>query len=172
MAKITYVDHGDTIIGYGTKEEAIAKGLVHRIARVFILNSEGEILIQKRSDKATIPGRWDQSAAGHVDEGEDYLTAAARETREEVGIERVDLTEVGKYYSEELDDGLLKKRYTTLFTGVFDGERLEGDGEVSDVMWIPPLALKSWMNDKPEDFTQGFIQCYDYFERKLQEAIS
>lgn len=166
MAKITYVDNNDTVIGYGTKEEAIAKGLIHRIARVFVFNSEGEILIQKRSEKAAIPGRWDQSAAGHVDEGEDYLAAALRETREEVGIEGVYLFEVGKYYSEETDDDLLKKRFTGLFTTVFDGDRLEGDGEVAEVQWISPSALKTWMSNTPEDFTQGFIQCYEYFQGK------
>jgi len=32
------------------------------------------------------PGYWDTSSAGHVDSGEDYLTAANRELQEELGI--------------------------------------------------------------------------------------
>ena len=33
------------------------------------------------------PGRWDSSCSGHVDAGEDYDFAAARELREELGLD-------------------------------------------------------------------------------------
>ncbi|EDY82714.1 hydrolase, NUDIX family, putative [Verrucomicrobiia bacterium DG1235] len=42
--------------------------------------------MQKRSKtKDTWPGAWDSSCSGHVDSGEDYLTAAHRELDEELG---------------------------------------------------------------------------------------
>ena len=53
-----------------TRGEVHAKGLWHQAAHVWIYNSKGEILLQKRSmQKESWPGRWDISAAGHVQQG-------------------------------------------------------------------------------------------------------
>jgi 8-oxo-dGTP pyrophosphatase MutT (NUDIX family) len=47
-----------------------------------------EVLLQKRSmSKKNAPGKWDISAAGHIDEGETALETAVREAREELGLE-------------------------------------------------------------------------------------
>lgn len=163
MSNITFVDDNDELIGYGTKKEAIAKGIAHRISRIFVFNSAGELLIQKRSPFVNVPNRWDQSAAGHVDEGEDYATAAARELEEEVGISGVPLKEVAKMYSEELDDGFVKKRFNVIFTTKYDGNIKTNEREVSDYKWIKPEELERWMQDSPDDFTQGFLQNYKHF---------
>lgn len=55
----------------------------------FIKREEGKtfVLFQKRSAKVQNGGFYDASAGGHIDEGEDALTAALRETREEVGLD-------------------------------------------------------------------------------------
>jgi isopentenyldiphosphate isomerase len=45
------------------------------------------VFLQKRSMlKDTAPGKWDSSCSGHLDSGEDYLTAAVRELNEEIGL--------------------------------------------------------------------------------------
>ncbi len=60
----------------------------HLVVHVCILNSEGEMLVQKRSmRKDSFPGMWDVSAAGSALSGEDSRAAAARELREELGLE-------------------------------------------------------------------------------------
>ena len=166
MANITFVDSNDTVIGYGPRAEAIKNALIHRIARVFLFNSKGELLIQKRSDShASLPGRWDQSAAGHVDEGEDYAHAAERELHEEVGVGNVPLQESVKFYSEETDEPKVKKRFNVLFVGNYDGASKIDNYEVSDTRWISLDDLQRWMNDKPEDFTQGFIKCLEAYHK-------
>jgi isopentenyldiphosphate isomerase len=59
----------------------------------------GRIALQQRGEQDS-HGRWDVSVAGHQDVGEDDISAAARETAEELGIpvrsER--LTRVGRPY--------------------------------------------------------------------------
>src|SRR3989344_7013830 len=117
MPQITYVDEKDNVIGAGSKEDAWKNGIIHRIARIFLFNSKGELLITKRGDTlSSLPGRWDQSAACHVDEGEDYLTAAKRELEEEVEIKNVELTEKGKFFTDETDEtGKIKKRFSMLY---------------------------------------------------------
>ncbi len=63
--------------------------LVHRTSHVVVFHPDGmRLLLQKRSRNKDIqPGRWDTAVGGHLDVGEDYLTAASREAREELGLE-------------------------------------------------------------------------------------
>jgi 16S rRNA (adenine1518-N6/adenine1519-N6)-dimethyltransferase len=161
MADITFVDENDNVIGHGPKREALEHGIAHRIARIFLLNSKGEILIQKRSSTVTSnPNKWDQSAAGHVDAGETYEEAAHRELKEEVGAEGVELKEVSKYFQEETDKRR-RKRFNTLYIGIYDGRVTPDGDEVSEVKWISPVALETWMKECPEEFTQGSIRSFE-----------
>ena len=55
-------------------------------AKVVLLAPDGETLLLRRSATDTRrPLEWDL-AGGMVDEGEDYISAAVRETLEEAGI--------------------------------------------------------------------------------------
>ena len=74
--------------------EEIPQGHYHLVVHVWIRNSKGQYLISQRSaDRPTCPLLW-ECVGGSVVKGEDSLTGALRETREEVGI--VLLPEDGK----------------------------------------------------------------------------
>lgn len=167
MPNISFVDDKDNVIGAGSKKEAWEKGIIHRISRIFLFNSKGELLITKRADHlVSLPGKWDQSAAGHVDEGEDYMTAAQRELFEEVGVKNVKLIEKGKSFTDETDEtGKIKKRFSTLFLGKYDGKVSPNPEEVSVIRWINPKDLSTWMDEKPNDFTKGFIENFKHFQK-------
>lgn len=61
--------------------------LIHRVVHVLIFNEEGKLLLQKRSlNKDVAPGKWDTSVGGHINLGEDPMTATRREMEEELGI--------------------------------------------------------------------------------------
>ncbi len=62
--------------------------LIHRAVQVAVRHSEtGDWLLQKRSQYKDIqPGKWDTACGGHLQIGENYLTAAVREIAEELGI--------------------------------------------------------------------------------------
>lgn len=63
------------------------KGFWHAEIRVWIVNENNNILVQRRSfDKDVNPGMLSVSAGGHIDAGETPLVGAIRETEEEVGI--------------------------------------------------------------------------------------
>lgn len=69
-----------------TREEAHTQGVWHRAIIVAIINSNNQILIQKRAQgKEKFPGLWDLSVAGHVPFGHDSVSCAASEIMEEVG---------------------------------------------------------------------------------------
>jgi isopentenyldiphosphate isomerase len=61
--------------------------LMHRVVHVLVINKNGDILLQKRSQKKDVaPGKWDTSVGGHVCMGEDLLSSSKREMHEELGI--------------------------------------------------------------------------------------
>jgi len=69
------------------KSEAHRLGLWHASVHVWITNTKGEVLLQKRaSNKDTFPNLWDVSVAGHLTFGDTPLKAALREVQEEIGI--------------------------------------------------------------------------------------
>ena len=61
-------------------------GIWHREVACWIMNKEGEILVQKRAKtKEHAPGKWDITA-GHVKPSEKTNEAMSREIQEELGI--------------------------------------------------------------------------------------
>lgn len=66
--------------------EKIPDGYYHMVVHVWIRNSKGEYLISQRSaDRPDFPLMW-ECVGGSVIKGEDSLTGALRETKEEVGL--------------------------------------------------------------------------------------
>lgn len=82
------VDENDKVVGTALRSECHGNpSLIHRTAHVVVFNSDGRILLQKRSSGKDIqPGKWDTAVGGHLMPGEDYLSAARREMSEELGI--------------------------------------------------------------------------------------
>lgn len=63
-----------------------APGEYRLVVHVCLFNSQGQLLIQRRTPNKDIwPGRWDVSVGGGVDAGETSRQAAEREFREELG---------------------------------------------------------------------------------------
>lgn len=88
------VDQDDNVIGKKRRSEVYAENLSNfRVVNVFLVNSEGEIWIPRRSaNKRIFPLHLDMSMGGHVESGENYEDALKRELQEELNI---DVTKVG-----------------------------------------------------------------------------
>jgi isopentenyldiphosphate isomerase len=66
--------------------QPLKEGEYHLVVHIWIRNSEGEYLIQKRSEKVKLwPGIW-AATGGAAIKGESSLDAALREAKEELGI--------------------------------------------------------------------------------------
>ena len=82
-------DEAGNRIGRALRSECHGNpALLHHTSHVVVFHpAGGRILLQQRSRSKDIqPGKWDTAVGGHVDAGEDYLTAALRELREELGV--------------------------------------------------------------------------------------
>lgn len=66
--------------------EEVPQGFYHLVVDIWIWNCKGEYLISQRSaDRPAYPLMW-ECVGGSVTKGEDSLTGALRETKEEVGL--------------------------------------------------------------------------------------
>jgi isopentenyldiphosphate isomerase len=85
---VPLVDEKGMVIGKATRKEVHrGPGKLHPVIHLHIINSKGEIYLQRRSmTKDTFPGKWDTSVGGHVDLGETIEQALLRETAEELNI--------------------------------------------------------------------------------------
>lgn len=85
-----YEEDGEPVIDKGLTMRRAANGVLHGAAHLWIWrvkDGEQQILLQKRaSDSKTWPDHFDISAAGHQNFNEAPLSAALRETKEELGI--------------------------------------------------------------------------------------
>lgn len=80
-------DKGE-VIGVIDKDVAHKEGKLHRSIHLWIINDDGEILLQYRcGSKKLYPNTWDVSVGGHVSTKENSIDALSRETKEELGID-------------------------------------------------------------------------------------
>ena len=164
---ITVVDEQDAPIGSATKQEVWRVGLRHRTVRIIIQNDKGEILLQKRAKtKQPYPGRWDNSVAGHVDAGEDYLAAANREISEETGGLDIPIKEIGYYKSDKTSsDGKILNRYTKVYKGSSNDTPVNfPKDEIEEFKWFKVEEIKKLFSEHPETVTDGLRRVItDYF---------
>lgn len=103
------------------------------VVQVILFNAKGQMLIQQRqSDKLGWPDKWDVTAGGSVQAGENSQQAAARELREELGIV-MDFTgirpNVNSTFTEGFTDVYLAEKEIDLKNVTLQKE------EVQDVRW-------------------------------------
>jgi len=165
--KLNLVDENDKIIGTDLRDNCHQQGLWHRRSTVFVFNSEGKLLVQKRAPNMSRPNMWCGSASGHVLAGESYEDAAQRELKEELGIE-CDLKEVGQL-KVEVDFSLNDKEreHHKLFSCQSDGPFNIQQEELSQVKFISLDKIKKNIQKNPENYTPGFIEEVKYYLKNI-----
>ncbi len=151
------VDERDHVLYQATRRETHARNLLHRAVHILVFNKHRCCLLQKRSllkDKQ--PGKWDSSAAGHVDAGEDYDAAAKRELREELGIETDRLIGLAALPPSR-DTGW---EHVRVYAARYDGKVNFPAAEISGVLPFPIDMIDQWLQRRPQDFAPSFIRCW------------
>ena len=159
---VILVDADDNSIGTISKLDAHRTGQLHRAFSVFIVNSSGQILLQRRaSAKYHSGGLWTNACCGHPRPGESTHVAAERRLEEEMGI-RCALTEVSAFtYCADLANDLIEHELDHVFVGTFSGDPRPSATEVGDWRWISLQSLRDWVATDRDAFTAWFTFALD-----------
>jgi isopentenyldiphosphate isomerase len=133
--------------------------LIHRVVHVLIFNTEGKLLLQKRSlNKDVAPGKWDTSVGGHLNLGEDPLRAAKREMEEELGISFGEQRFLYSYIHTNSYETELVYTYACLY----EGEIFLNPDEIDEV--------KFWsLGEIHENLGKGILS--DNFEQEISNYM-
>ncbi|MGF1483939.1 MAG: NUDIX domain-containing protein [Opitutales bacterium] len=147
------VDPQDRVIGRERRAVVHARGLYHRAVHILVVNSTGQLLLQRRSlSKDTNPGKWTTACCGHVDAGEDYLQAAHRELTEELGIAELPpeaLREVWRHRPCRATG----MEFIRVYRLLWDGDLLPDPQEISELRWLSSGDLSEAIAERPRVFT-------------------
>ncbi|MCQ8105725.1 NUDIX domain-containing protein [Methylomonas sp. SURF-2] len=149
---LAVVDELDRIIAYRPRREIHALSLRHRAVHILVFNRDGQLLLQKRSrNKDLNQGLWDSSAAGHVDQGEDYADCAPRELREELGIDAA-LTDLFKL--EACPE--LGMEFIRVYQCRHDGPFSFAAEEIDELQWLRLDEVDNRVNGDDAALTETF----------------
>ena len=78
--------------------------LLHPVVHLHVLNSSGELFLQKRSmNKDIQPGKWDTSVGGHVDPGETVENALVKRSLRGTGSGKFQVQVFMQIYLDIID---------------------------------------------------------------------
>lgn len=158
------VNEQDEVIGKDTRKNVHDNHRIHRGVHVIVVNSRGEILIQKRSKaKDYYPGYFDMSVGAQVQSGESYEESAIRELYEELGCSTSELNYIGDYdaYSERQRE---KRR---LFIHICEGPFSPSSDEIESIAFMSIDDIARAMENEP--FTEGFKNSFKIYVDSIRK---
>ncbi len=128
----------------------------HLVVHVWIVNSRGKWLISQRAaSRPTYPLKW-ECPGGSVTAGEDSLTGAIREAKEEVGVDLEPAQ--GKLVNSTVRDHFqdIKDDWVFLYDGEINLANATTD-EVCDMRWMTVEEIRQLFDAGEMVHTQGYF---------------
>lgn len=154
---VILVDEKDNEKGKEEKMKAHEKGLLHRAFSIFIFNSEGLMLLQKRAlHKYHSAGLWSNACCSHPMPKEETINAAHRRLKQELGFDTQLEKKFSFIYKADVGNDLIEHEFDHVFFGVYNGKIKINTEEVAETRWINKKKLLEEIRKKPEQFTAWF----------------
>jgi isopentenyl-diphosphate delta-isomerase len=155
--QVILVDEQDKAIGEMEKLEAHKSGRLHRAFSVFIFNSEGKMLLQRRAlSKYHSAGLWTNACCSHPAPGEETMQSAERRLKEELGFTTSLEKAFDFIYNVKFQNGLIEHEFDHVFTGVYDGVIEMNEEEVVDFTFETIDSIWTSLSDNSEKYTEWF----------------
>jgi len=162
------------------RDKAHKVGAWHRAVLLCIINSMGQVFMQKRSaTKKLWGGCWDVACGGHIEAGEFGLPSIIREAREELGIELIpsDIHYVSCIRSDNKTDKRWDRHFNEYYIAFIDldvGAIKTQAGEVDEVRWMDYADFKDMVKSRSPQITAKW-SAHDtyvkYLDKHAQKGI-
>jgi isopentenyl-diphosphate Delta-isomerase len=160
--QVVLVDERGAEVGVAPKLDVHVDGRLHRAFSVFVFDSAGRMLLQRRADgKYHSPGFWSNAACGHPRPGEPTDAAARRRLREEMGLECALEPRMTMRYRAEVGAGLVEHEFDHLYVATCDDRPRPHPDEVSEWRWMGAADLRADVAAAPERYTPWFRLALD-----------
>ena len=171
--QVILVDRLGKEIGVEEKLKAHREGKLHRAFSVFIFNTQGELLLQKRSrTKYHSSELWTNTCCSHPRPGETYQCAARRRLNEEMGFDCQLNALFSFIYHTKLENNLFEHELDHVLVGRYDGQPIPNPDEVDDWKWINIDTLKLDVKENPEHYTYWFKLVLNRVLKQYNRVIS
>ena len=172
--RLILVDAQDRETGFESKGAVHdGEGMLHRAFSLFIFNSRGELLIQKRSaEKRLWPMYWSNSCCSHPREGEQMEDATVRRLREEMGL-KCELQFLFRFrYHAQFGELGAEHEFCWVYIGRSDDEVHVNRTEVDTWRWIGIEDLEQEMADDPHGFTPWFRMEWERIRAEFGDQLA
>ena len=173
---VILVDAYDNEIGLMEKMEAHEKGALHRAFSVFIFNSKGDIILQKRSREKYHSGvLWSNTCCSHPRPGESLSEATNRRLMEEMGMSTELFHTFSFQYKSKLDHNMIENELDHVFIGYSNDIPEPNKDEVEGYCYMSPDVLGMGFEKHPEEYTEWLKICFKElmnYINKLYEKVS
>ena len=168
---VVLVDRMGREIGAQEKIQAHREGNLHSAFSIFIFNTVGELLLQRRArTKYHSGGLWTNTCCSHPRPGESYYSAARRRLNEEMGFD-CELTGLFRFiYHTQLDNNLFEHELDQVFIGHYNGQPTPNPSEVDDWKWMNVGVLKQDVQKSPDNYTYWFKLALDRVVEQSQKV--
>ncbi len=168
------VDEQDKFTGYASKRECHdGGGLLHRAFSLFVINSDGYVLMQQRSrEKRLWPAYWSNSCCSHPRKGESMTVATRRRLRDELNIE-TPLEFVYKFsYQAEFGETGSENELCHVYLGRANDAVVPNEHEISAIRFVAADSLLREFDASPEQFTPWFKMEWLSLADEHRDALS
>lgn len=157
MSKILLVNNKDEELGFEEKIKVHKLGLLHRSFSIFIFNSRGELLLQKRAaGKYHSGGLWSNTCCSHQKTLGSLIRMVRRRLKEEMGLD-CKIKEIFSFsYKVEVGSALIENEFDHVFVGISDKMPKPNKREVSKYKYLSLQEIKKDIIMRPEKYTEWF----------------
>jgi len=172
--EVILVNTSDEVVGTMPKMEAHRQAVLHRAFSVFVLNPQGQLMLQQRAaDKYHSPLLWTNTCCSHQRMGETNIEAGKRRLSEEMGFE-TELRDLFSFiYKAPFDNGLTEHELDHVLLGYYSAEPRINPQEVASWKWMGLEEVSADLKARPELYTAWFRivfeRFYDYIRQHEEE---
>ncbi len=172
--ELILVDLDDQPIGSMRKDLAHdGAGTLHRAFSVFLFDSEGRVLMQKRAPEKRLWGDyWSNSCCSHPRVGESLEVAVERRLLEELGT-AADVEFVYKFtYQASFGELGAEHEYCSVFVGRPRDTISVNTSEIAEYRWLTPVELSRELTENSSSYTPWCQQEWEALTTRYRSVVT